>query len=199
MAMRAFIIHGYLSFPEEAWLPWLKAQLEQRGCTVALPAMPRPDHPVIGEWIPFIARLIGEPDHATLLVGHSLGCQAVVRYLETVGVAGKSVARTLLVAGDFPVERPVAEAARASHGNAVLVPWFSQGVDAAAVKRAAGECTVILSDNDPYIDVPAAIATFRTALDPKIVIVPGGGHFNEDDRLTELPAALDALFPPPRT
>ena len=194
MAPRAFIIHGYLSYPEEAWLPWMKRALEAKGYLVALPAMPRPDHPVIGEWLDFLTRLIGEPDAATILVGHSLGVQAVLRYLETVGVAGKAVGKTLLVAGSFPVARSAAAAHAATDGHAVLLPWFTTGVDAAKVKHAAGQCSVILSDNDPYIDTTLAAATFREKLGANVVIVPGGGHFNEDDGLVALPQALAALF-----
>lgn len=192
MPPRAFIIHGYLSFPEEAWLPWMKRSLEEKGYEVALPAMPQPAHPVIQEWIEFIARLVGEPDDSTVLVGHSMGVQAVLRYLETVGATGKAVGKTLLVAGSFPVAR---DATAVGNVPDVLVPWFTTGVDARAVKRAAGACTIILAENDPFIDVPQAITTFRQLLDPKIVLLPTGGHFNEDDRLTELPEALATLFP----
>lgn len=195
MSPRAFIIHGYLSYPEEAWLPWLKRELENEGCLVSLPAMPQPSHPVISEWIPFIAKLVGTPDAATFLIGHSLGCQAVLRYLETIGAAGRSVAKTVLVAGMFPLGMSSTEAAKATEGNSVLIPWFTSAVDPFLVKAAAGQCTVILSDRDPYIDVAQATETFRATLDPQIVIVRGGGHFNEDDRVTQLPEALNALLP----
>ena len=102
MPQRAFIIHGYLGRPDEAWQPWLRAELEKRGFIVQLPAMPHPDRPTIPEWVGFIAQLVGEPDRETVLIGHSLGCQAVLRYLETLGEAGKSVQKTVLVAGRFP-------------------------------------------------------------------------------------------------
>lgn len=196
MIRRAFIIHGYLSYPEEAWLPWLKRELEEMGCMVVLPAMPQPDHPVIEEWIPFIESLVGQPDEATWLIGHSLGCQAVLRYLEILGGMGKSVGKTILVAGIFPTGMSKEEAIKAANGHAALVPWFHQGIDPIKVKPAAGRCTVILSDNDPYIDLTQAAATFRATLDPKIVIVRGGGHFNEDDQLTQLPEVLSALGGP---
>jgi len=191
---RAFIIHGYLSHPEEAWLPWLKAQLEARGYAVSLPSMPHPDRPVISEWIGFIANLVGEPDDRTVLIGHSLGCQGVLRYLETLGAAGKSVAKTVLVAGIFPTGMPPEEADAETGGNPVLDPWFSEGLDPAKVKKAAGNCTVILSDNDPFIGLDRAKAVFRLTLDPRIIVEPGHGHFNEDDRLVELPSALAAVI-----
>jgi len=189
---RAFIIHGYLSYPAEAWLPWMKAELERRNYTVALPAMPAPDCPIISEWIAFIAQLVGEPDENTVMVGHSMGCQAVIRYLETLGTAGKAVGRTVLVAGGFPPNLSPAEAERRIHGNTALLPWFTTSVDPRKVKSAAGKCTVILSADDPYLDVAQTVALFRTNLDPEIIIENGQGHFNEDDKVVELPAALKA-------
>jgi len=194
MPERVFIIHGYLSYPEEAWLPWLKAELDRRGYAVSLPAMPHPDHPTIGEWIAFISQLVGEPDRHTTLVGHSMGCQAVLRYLETLGFAGKSVKRTVLVAGGFPPGLSPEEADRRTGGNATLRPWFTLPADAKKIKAAAGRCTVILSDNDPLISLAAAQAGFRATLDPEIIVDPGKGHFNEDDKLTELPSALAAVI-----
>jgi uncharacterized protein len=194
MPKRAFIIHGYLSSPNEAWLPWLRCELEERGYLVSVPQMPHPDRPVISEWIDFITKLVGEPDGGTVLIGHSLGCQGVLRYLETVGAAGKSVAKTVLVAGIFPTGMSPAEADMETGGDTALDPWFSSGLDAAKVRKAAGICTVILSDNDPYIGVERAKAIFRATLDPKIIIEPGHGHFNEDDRLVELPSALAAVI-----
>lgn len=191
---RAFIIHGYLSHPNEAWLPWLKTQLDLRGYVVSLPAMPRPDLPVISDWIGFITRLVGEPDQDVVLIGHSLGCQAILRYLENVGAAGKSVARTVLVAGIFPTGMSPAEAERETGGDAALVPWFVTGLDPVKVKRAAGRCTVILSDDDPYIQVDKATATFRATLNPRIVMEHGKGHLNEDNHLSELPSALAAVI-----
>ena len=191
-AKRAFIIHGYQGFPGEAWLPWLKVQLEKRGFQASLPAMPHPNRPTIGEWIPFIARLVGEPDGGTVLVGHSLGCQAVLRYLETLGEAGKSVGRTVLVAGRFPAGMSAREARVLARGDRVLQPWLIGGVDPAKAGRAAGRVTVILSDNDPYIPFGKARASFPPELRARIVVEHGMGHFNEDDRLTELPSALSA-------
>jgi uncharacterized protein len=193
MHKRAFIIHGYQSNPNEAWLPWLQRELEERGYLVSRPAMPHPDHPVISEWIGFIAKLVGEPDDGTALIGHSLGSQGVLRYLETLGAVGKSVARTVLVAGIFPAGMSPADADMETGGDPALDPWFIRSLDPAKVKKAAGNCTVILSDNDPYIRVDRAKAVFRATIDPRIIIEHGQGHFNEDDRVVELPAALAAV------
>jgi predicted alpha/beta hydrolase family esterase len=192
---RAFIIHGYQSFPGEAWLPWLKRELVKAGYKVSLPAMPTPGRPSLPGWIAFIAKLVGEPDRKTVMIGHSLGCQAVIRYLETLGAAGKAVGQTVLVAGSFPPNLSLAEAReKTGSRNQALLAWFTAPVDPRKVKRAAGKCTMILSDDDPYIPLQKARATFRAKLNPRIIIEHGKGHFNEDDEITALPSALRAVL-----
>ncbi len=62
------------------------------------------------------------------------------------------------------------------------------------MKRAAGQCTVMLSDDDPYLRIDQVTASLRATLDPRIVMEHGCGHFNEDNHLTELPAALAAVI-----
>jgi len=194
MPERAYIIHGYLSYPQEAWLPWLKIELEKRGYDVCLPSMPHPDRPAIPEWIDFIAKIVGEPDQNTALIGHSLGCHAVLRYLESLGAAGKSVKKTVLVASSFPIATPPKQAQEIAGDDPALLPWFTTGLDPEKVQKAAGKCTVILSDDDPFIPVEQAKASYQGNLDAKIIIEHGKGHFNEDDGLTELPSVLEAVI-----
>jgi uncharacterized protein len=194
MPQRAFIIHGYLGFPSEAWLPWLEAMLEERGYQVWLPAMPHPDRPEIPEWIGFIDKLVGEPDANTVMIAHSIGGEAVLHYLEALGGSGRSVGRTVLVASRFPTGMSTEEAERKIDGDEVLRPWLTARVDPRRVRIAAGKCTVILSDNDPYVPIGEARASFQGKLAADIIIEHGKGHFNEDDDITELPSALNAAL-----
>jgi predicted alpha/beta hydrolase family esterase len=193
MRDRAFIIHGYLGYPQEAWLPWLKSELEKRGYDVSLPAMPRPDRPSVPEWLEFITRLVGEPDKGTVMVGHSLGSQAVVRYLEFLGAADKAVGKTVLVASSFPTGLSAAEAEQAAGEDRALIPWFTIGAEPGKVRKAAGRCTVILSDDDPIVGFGEAKASFETNLEAQIIVEHGKGHLNEDSGLTELPSVLRAV------
>jgi predicted alpha/beta hydrolase family esterase len=118
----------------------------------------------------------------------------VLRYLETLGQTGKSVGKTVLVAGNFPLGMSAAEADARTGGDESLRPWLISGVDPGKVKGAAGKCTVILSDDDPYIPCDQAKASFAGNLDANIIVEKGKGHFNEDDRLTELPSVLNAVL-----
>jgi hypothetical protein len=194
MRERAFIIHGYLGYPAEAWLPWLKAVMEKRGYQVWLPAMPNPDRPTIPEWVDFIEALVGDPDAKTVMIAHSLGCEAVLHYLETLGKSAKAVGKTVLVASRFPTGMSPEEAEKRIEGDEMLKPWLTARVNPESVRIAAGKCTVILSDNDPYIPVEEAKASFQKNLPAEIIIEHGKGHFNEDDNITELPSALNAVL-----
>ncbi len=100
MPKRVYIIHGWEGYPEENWFPWLKCELESRGFEVHVPQMPDADNPRIEKWIPALQELIKEPDRDTYLVGHSMGCQAIVRYLETLSEDIK-LGGVIFVAGFF--------------------------------------------------------------------------------------------------
>ncbi len=49
---------------------------------VQVPAMPNTAEPKIETWVPFLEKLVGKPDKDTYLVGHSIGCQTILRYLD---------------------------------------------------------------------------------------------------------------------
>jgi predicted alpha/beta hydrolase family esterase len=191
---RAFIIHGYLGYPGEAWQPWLKTELERRGYRAELPAMPHADRPEVEEWVAFIANLIGAPDPRTVLIAHSLGATAALHYLETLGSAGKSIGKTVLVATNFAVGLTPQEADDRTGGDPVLRNWLTRPVDERKVKASMGRCAVILSDDDPYIPVEEARAAFTERLGAEIIIERGLGHMNEDSHITQLPSALAAAI-----
>jgi predicted alpha/beta hydrolase family esterase len=130
------------------------------------------------------------------MIGHSIGSEAVLHYLEMLGGRGLSVGRTVLVASRFPAGMSPEEAERKIQGDEILKPWLTARVDPTRVGTAAGTCTVILSDSDPYIPIEEAKASFLGNLTADIIVEHGKGHFNEDDNITELPSALiAAVFP----
>jgi len=79
---RAFIIHGWEGYSEEGWFPWLKRELEAKGFTVEVPSMPNTDEPDMNVWINHLKELVGTIDEDTYFFGHSMGCQAILRFLE---------------------------------------------------------------------------------------------------------------------
>ena len=95
---KAIIIHCWEGVPDYCWYPWLKKELEAKGFEVVVPAMPETELPKQALWVPKMQELIGEPDEDLILVGHSIGCISILRYLETLK-EGQKIGGAVLVEG----------------------------------------------------------------------------------------------------
>jgi predicted alpha/beta hydrolase family esterase len=186
---RVFIIHGWSGYPDEGWLPWLKKELISRVFEATTPAMPDPDYPKIGAWTHKLAEIVGDIDQEIYLVGHSIGCQTILRYLESVR-EGKKAAGVVLVA-------PWVTLTDAAHETEedweIARPWIETPIDWEKVKNRANKFTAIFSTNDDVINSNKNVPTFRDKLGAEIIIERDKGHFSGSDGVTELPSALTAI------
>lgn len=189
MKKRVFIVHGWDGHPKENWFPWLKKKLENKGFDVYVPQLPNPENPRIYNWIPALAKTVGTPDKQTYFVGHSLGCQAIARYLGSLPKNIK-VGGAVFVAGFFKSltgledEPGVPETDR---------HWLGSPVDFKKVKSHMPKSVAIFSDNDPYVPFDNQ-DDFRNKLGSKIIIEHQMGHFNTSAGITELPIALKSVL-----
>ena len=184
---RVFIIHGWDGFPGEGWFPWLKAELELRGFSVFLPAMPQPNAPKIETWIPFLANLVGDADQNTFFVGHSIGCQTIIRYLQTLP-QGAKIGGAVFVAGWYNLRNLKTE-----EDKRIAGPWVNTPRDDQKIKQVINKAIAIFSDNDPFV-IPANMDSWRNLIGAKIIVEHNKGHFSGSDGITELPSALDSLL-----
>ncbi len=184
---RVFIIHGWEGYPEEGWYPWLKKELEKKSFEVFVPAMPNTDEPKIDEWVNFLTNLVGEPDENTYFVGHSIGCQAILRYLEKLN--GKKIGGAVFVAGWFILSELETE-----EEKIIGKPWIETPIDFNKVKIATNNFVAIFSDDDPVVPFKKNEKIFSEKLNAKIIIERSKGHFSEGDGVKELPVALDSIL-----
>ncbi|MBI2604421.1 MAG: serine hydrolase family protein [Candidatus Harrisonbacteria bacterium] len=189
MPKRIFIIHGWQGYPEEGWFPWLKRELEARGFVVTAPALPDTDHPRIHKWIPAIAKAVGTPDAETFFIGHSMGCQAIARYLETLP-AGVAVGGAVFVAGYFKRLTGLGEEPEFAQTEK---HWLGAPIDFAKIKTHLPKSIAIFSDNDPYVPLDDQ-DDFRDKLGATIIVEHAMGHFSGDSGTTELPIALKSIL-----
>ena len=75
------ILHGYTGSNQTNFIPWLKAELEQRGARVQAPQLPNTDNPTEVEQVQYVLDNVAF-DENTVLVGHSLGGLVAMRVLE---------------------------------------------------------------------------------------------------------------------
>ena len=90
-----------------------------------------------------LAQLVGEPDEQTFFVGHSIGCQTILRYLESLP-ADKKVGGAVFVAGWFVLGDLETE-----EEKIIGKPWVETPIDFNAIKSATNNFVVIFCDNDP--------------------------------------------------
>jgi uncharacterized protein len=181
---RVFIIHGWDGAPTNAWIPWLKHELESRGYLVQAPAMPHPEHPTIQDWVSDLAVQVGTPDADTFFVGHSIGCQAILRYLETIN---HPVGGLVCVAGWFRLLHMQSDSEKV-----IAKPWLETPFNFEKIRQMLPRVIAIFSDNDEDVDLGNK-ALFETYLDAKTMTEHDKGHFSDDSGVTELPSVLSAV------
>ncbi|PIU75687.1 hypothetical protein COS75_02970 [Candidatus Pacearchaeota archaeon CG06_land_8_20_14_3_00_35_12] len=186
MKKRVFIIHGWGGTPKEAWFPWLEKELEKRNFYVEIPKMPDTENPKINSWTNYIKKVVGKADKNTFFVGHSIGCQAIMRYLEKLPEKTK-VGGVVFVAGWFnlmglePEEKPIAK------------PWLETPINFRKIKQHTKKFIAIFSGNDYYVPLSDE-KLFKKRLNAKTIIKNNQGHFDESENIRKLKVALDAVL-----
>lgn len=182
MKKTCYIIHGWGGNPNEAWLPWLKSQLELNGFDVLAPEMPDTENPIIEAWVNKLSETVGTPNEQSYFVGGSIGCQTIIRYLESLD---KKVGGAVFVAGWFDLTNLAEEEIE------IARPWLETPIDFEKVKNVLPKSTVILSDDNPLVPFEITKDKFKMLLNSNVVETTGKGHF---DKEKELPEALREIL-----
>ncbi|MDP3899685.1 MAG: alpha/beta hydrolase [bacterium] len=178
---KVFLIHGWEGYPEEGWRPWLKDELEKQGFEVMIPAMPNSANPKMSEWLSHLQKLAADPDEDCYFVGHSLGCIAILRYLESLE-AHQKIGGAVLVAGFT-----------SNLGYDALDTFFQTDIDWTKIKSHCKKFTAIHSSNDPYVPLRYA-DIFKNRLGAEIIVEQNMKHFSGDDGIHKLPSALESVL-----
>ncbi|MFA5186121.1 MAG: alpha/beta hydrolase [Patescibacteria group bacterium] len=186
---RVFIIHGWDGFPEEGWFPWLKKELEAKGFGVSVPQLPEPSEPRIERWVPKLSEVVGQPDEQTYFVGHSMGCQTIVRYLESLS-AGEYVGGAVFVAGFF---KRLTGLEDDEVVRSVSDEWLKTPVDLGVARTHLRKSIAIFSDDDPYVPMDNK-DEFADKLGSKIITEHAKGHFSGSTGILELPIVLESVL-----
>jgi uncharacterized protein len=185
---RVILVHGWGGSPDNDWFPWVTKKLQEKGYEVVAPVMPDNEHPKIETWIPKLAEIVGQLRNDDILIGHSIGCQAILRYLTSLD-RDEKVNKVILVAPwgaslsnlDDNEDREIAK------------PWFETPINFNKAKTKANSFVAIFSDNDPYVPFNENSKVFKENLNAKIVLKKNRAHFHEGAGVTELPELFDEL------
>ncbi|MGO0711925.1 alpha/beta hydrolase [Bacillus subtilis] len=168
MKKQVYIIHGYRASSTNHWFPWLKKRLLADGVQADILNMPNPLQPRLEDWLETLSLYQHTLHENTYLVAHSLGCPAILRFLEF---------------SDFAKSLPTLQ----------MLDEFTQGsFDHQTIIESAKHRAVIASKDDQI--VPFSFSKdLAQQIDAALYEVQHGGHFLEDDGFTSLPIVYDVL------
>lgn len=189
MDKKVYIIHGWGGYPGEGWFPWLKRELENRGFKVFILQMPKSEEPRINNWVSYLGSMVNNLDDQTYFVGHSMGCQAIARYLEKI-TGNKKIGGVVFVAGFFKRLTNLKDDGIVS---SVVEEWLKTPIDLSMVERHINKSVALFSDNDPYVPLDNQ-GDFKNTLNSKIIIEHDMKHFSGTTGTVKLPIVLDLIL-----
>ncbi len=185
--MKFIILHGTEGSPEGNWLPWLSKELEKLGQKTIRPALPTPEGQNVENWTRVISEAVkevGGPDEETVIVAHSMSPMAVCHYLVKYNV---KIGAAFFVSGftDYVDDlEPY---------KTVNPRFFDKNFDWEKFKKNCSKIICFAGSNDPYLpqDVLKRFAKLCGA--KKFILVPEGGHLNEESGYTSFPLLLETI------
>ena len=184
---RLFIIHGWGGSSKEPMIAWLGKVGREIGFETAVLDMPNPAVPTIDAWTKHLEDNVYYVDQDTYFIGHSIGCQAILRYLEM--NKGSALGGAMLIA---PWKQLTG--INQQENQDIARPWTDRPIDFSAIRSMNGKFVTIFSDNDKFVPLEVNKEIFEKGLNPvKIIVEQNKGHFSEEDGVVDLPVVKEIL------
>lgn len=178
MKIKVIVLHGNgNSTPQDNWIPYVKRELEKLGVECLTPQMP--DVPLCRSryWLPKLKDEL-HADENTILIGHSTGALAAMRYAEQNKILGSVLIGAMHT--DLGIE------------NEKLSGYFDGPWNWEAIKNNQNWIVQFASQNDPWI--PIAEARFvHEQLGAEYHEYTDKGHFGGDYYKAEFPELIAVI------
>ena len=176
---KVYIIHGWGHSSNMPWIKWLEEELgKKHGFEIFPLDMPNSSHPKIEEWVSYLKENVKEIGEKTYFVGHSIGCQTILRFLE-------KEPKSEHIKGCFFVA-PWLELMGLNDAEMTIAhPWTSSKINPERVAQHTGNITCLFSEDDPYVS-KEEIEKFKERFGAKILMRKHERHFEESKELREL-------------
>ena len=185
---RVILVHQWGGTPKSDWYQSVSKTLQDRKFNVEILEMPNTAEPEINAWVSHLSKIVGKINEDTYFIGHSIGCQTVMRYLEKLKSKIK-IGGCVFVAGWFKLDNLENQEVKR-----IAKPWLETPIDFSKIKKHANKFTVILSSNDHYNFVDENARIFKEKLGAKVIVEKDRGHFTAEDGVVENKRAVDELL-----
>ena len=177
MHIKAIIVPGnHDDAPEDKWFPYLERELPALGISVINKKFPDAVLARKKYWLPFLETL--GADENMILIGHSSGAIAAMRFAETHRILGS------VLVGAYVSHMNVPDEMTSGYFDA---PW-----QWAKIKKNQKWIVQFASTDDPFIPIEEAREVHRQ-LNTEYHEYTDEGHFGSRDNKTEFPEIVDAL------
>ena len=160
----------------ENWFQNVKKELQKLGLDVIAENMPDPDLARKEYWLPFIKEKLSIED--TILIGHSSGAVAILKYLET------NKCKLAILVGVCYTDLGDEHEKKSGYFDE---PWKWD-----KIKGNAGKIVIFASKNDPYIPISEALFV-KDKVDAEYHEYSDKGHFGTDVNKTEFPEIITVV------
>lgn len=185
---KIYMVHCWDGTKDDGWYSWLDKMVSNKDNKVIRFNMPDTENPKIESWVSELDKQVNELDENTYFVGHSIGCQTIMRYLEHKGA--KKIGGILFVA---PWLDLLKEAVSDEQSYNTAQPWLNTAIDFEKIKSMTNKITCIFSDNDYFVSLEQE-KRFKDLLNAKTIIVKEKGHISADDCVHELDEIYNELI-----
>ncbi len=180
--MKVVLMHGKNTNPSEKWYFWLKKEIERKGINFIAPELPEPEDPILDKWLEELDKT--KPNEETILIGHSRGGVAVLRWLEKLPES-KKIKKVILVAANNPTVSEKNQK-KDTHGFYELGPYnFDK------IKSHCENFVVLHSKDDKWVPFEAGEENTK-GLDAKFKVYDNKGHFGIKE-CPEIPEVLEEI------
>lgn len=167
-----YLIPRWAGNSHSDWYNWLTLTVESNfQAKVKRLEMPEWEEPEIEKSTEYLNSKIKKLDKNTFFIGHSVGCQAILRFLDFKLKENPSIelGGFLFVAGWFTIDKPWIS----------LKPWTVQNLDYNLIANQVLTRLVLISNNDPYTSkFIENKELFESKLNADVTILDQHSHFH---------------------
>ena len=180
---KVYLVHGWGGNSD--YFKELKLFLENNKIKAETFDMPDTNNPKIELWVEFLNKKIKNIDKDTYFVGHSIGCQTIIRFLENLPDNVK-VGGAYFIAGWFTLKGLNEEEKK------IAKPWLETKINFDKLIKHTNNFIALFSDDDPVVPLDNA-DLFKERLKAKIDIMKNKGHFDSFNDSNEFEMILNFI------
>jgi hypothetical protein len=182
--INVILMHGKDTDPTKKWYPWLKDEMHKNNIEFKAPLLPNAEDPEINEWMKEIEKT--NPNNNSILIGHSRGGVAILRWLEK-QPAHIKIKKVILVA----VNSGDSKKRNKTENNKGF--FTEEGYDFEKIKSHCNDFVVLHSKDDVWVPFSAGEENSK-GLNAKFIIFETIGHFGSKVPKEGIPELLKEIL-----